>query len=84
MTDRKKDKLPESSREICSEAVSWSSEQVMRSSQDRRQGLDRRAYYGRAMTVPDMRAPDLRQGADRRSGQDRRVKLVITGRAVEA
>jgi len=44
--------------------------------EDRRAGIDRRAVNGRQMTVPDVR------NADRRS-DDRRVRLTITGRAMD-
>jgi len=60
--------------------VQWSSEHQIRSSDDRRSGIDRREYKGRSITVPNMRA-----GHDRRTGADRRgkVRLTITGRAID-
>lgn len=59
--------------------VTWSSQKRMRSSKDRRNGVERRHMSGRAITVPDMRS-----GEERRSGKERRkVKLVITGRAID-
>ena len=62
------------------EEVIWSSEHQMRSSDDRRTGIDRRQCSGRSITVPDMRA-----GVDRRAGADRRekVRITITGRAID-
>lgn len=62
------------------EEVVWSSEHQIRGADDRRSDIDRRQYSGRCITVPDMRA-----GADRRSGNDRRnkVRLTITGRAMD-
>lgn len=61
------------------EKVVWSSEQQTRSTDDRRIGTDRRQYKGRSITVPDMRA-----GNDRRAGNERRkVRLTITGRAID-
>ncbi len=62
------------------EEVIWSSEHQIRGTDERRSGIDRRQYSGRCITVPDMRA-----GADRRSGNDRRnkVRLTITGRAID-
>jgi hypothetical protein len=63
-----------------SDEVQWSSEQKVRSNDDRRSGSERRQYSGRSITVPDMRA-----GSDRRSGGERRMKvrLTITGRAID-
>jgi len=62
------------------EDVQWSSEHQVRSSGDRRSGVDRRQYKGRSITVPDMRVSQ-----ERRSGGDRRgkVRLTITGRAMD-
>ncbi|MEP1740427.1 MAG: hypothetical protein ABJI60_04750 [Kangiellaceae bacterium] len=62
------------------EEVLWSSEHQVRRESDRREGIDRRQYQGRSITVPDMRA-----GNERRSGADRRekVRLTITGRAMD-
>ncbi len=62
------------------EEVLWSSEHKLRRDSDRREGIDRRQYQGRSITVPDMRS-----GSDRRSGKDRRekVRLTITGRAMD-
>jgi hypothetical protein len=60
--------------------VIWSSRQRERNNSERRAAPDRRQMAGRAINVPDMRA-----GNDRRSGADRRkVKLTITGRAMDA
>lgn len=62
------------------EEVLWSSEQQVRRECDRREGVDRRQYQGRSITVPDMRS-----GNERRAGNDRRekVRLTITGRAMD-
>ncbi|MBV1910099.1 MAG: hypothetical protein KUG78_12415 [Kangiellaceae bacterium] len=62
------------------EDVQWSSEHEIRSTDDRRESIDRRQYKGRSITVPDMRA-----GAERRVEGDRRnkVRLTITGRAMD-
>jgi hypothetical protein len=62
------------------EEVIWSSEHQIKGADERRSGIDRRQYSGRSITVPDMRA-----GANRRSGKDRRnkVRLTITGRAMD-
>ena len=60
--------------------VSWSSHQKVRSSNDRRANSDRRLLTGRAISVPNMRV-----GHERRADKDRRkVKLTITGRAMDA
>lgn len=68
--------LPKSSVE----EVTWSSKHQVRASSDRREGVDRRQFAGRSITVPDMRS-----GADRRSGSDRRhkVRITVTGRAMD-
>jgi len=63
--------------------VVWSNEyQVQnideRRSFDRREGADRRQHAGRGITVPDMRINDRRMANNRR-----RVKLTITGRAMD-
>jgi len=59
--------------------VVWSSEHQIKRTEERREGIDRRQFNGRSITVPDMRA-----GTDRRSGQDRRkVRITITGRAMD-
>jgi len=63
--------------------VVWSTEyQVQnideRRSFDRREGADRRQHAGRGITVPDMRINDRRMANDRR-----RVRLTITGRAMD-
>jgi hypothetical protein len=62
------------------EEALWSSEQQVRKDTDRREGIDRRQYNGRSITVPDMRS-----GQERRAGDDRRakVRLTITGRAMD-
>lgn len=68
-----------STESIDEEQVTWSSKKRVRSKQDRRSGDDRRQMGSRAITVPDMRS-----GIERRSGADRRkVRLVITGRAID-
>jgi hypothetical protein len=60
--------------------VIWSSRQRESAGQERRSAPDRRQMTGRAINVPDMR-----HGNDRRAGEDRRkVKLTITGRAMDA
>ena len=58
----------------------WSSDPQVRSISDRRASTERRQFNGRSITVPDMRS-----GAQRRSGDERRrkVKLIITGRAID-
>jgi hypothetical protein len=62
------------------EEITWSSEAIERRSDDRRSGVDRRQLQGRTITVPDMRS-----GIDRRQGQRRKkVRLTITGRAIDA
>lgn len=61
------------------EAVVWTPNMPDRRLTDRRNGIDRRAVNGRQMLVPDMRAGD-----DRRSDDRRRVRLTITGRAMDA
>ena len=60
--------------------VVWSSDHQIKRSDERREGIDRRQFNGRSITVPDMRS-----GIDRRSGQDRRQKtrITITGRALD-
>lgn len=60
--------------------VVWSSRQQVRSGPERRSGEDRRQHAGgRVITVPDMRT-----GIDRRSDSNRRkVRLTITGRAID-
>ena len=65
------------------DTVEWSTEcQVHqtdeRRSFDRREGADRRQHAGRSITVPDMRKNDRRMSGDRR-----RVRLTITGRAMD-
>ncbi|MET1254131.1 hypothetical protein [Aliikangiella maris] len=68
----------DSEKDLSSDKVTWTSQKrVDRSAIDRRSGEDRRQMTGRTITVPDMR-----QG-ERRSGKDRRkVRLTITGRAM--
>ena len=46
---------------------------------DRRSGVDRREVNGRAVTVPDVQS-----NSDRRADDRRRVRLTITGRAMDA
>jgi len=60
--------------------VKWSSEQQIRSTDERRSGIERRQYKGPSITVPDMRA-----GHNRRTGDERRdkLRLTITGRAID-
>ena len=63
--------------------VQWSTEyQVQnideRRSFERREGADRRQHAGRSITVPDMRKSDRRM-----AGERRRVRLTITGRAMD-
>ncbi|WP_444997685.1 hypothetical protein [Aliikangiella sp. IMCC44359] len=69
---------PDSDNEIVSDNVTWTSQKKdERKESERRSGEDRRQMSGRTITVPDMR-----QG-ERRSGKDRRkVRLTITGRAM--
>jgi len=60
------------------QGVTWTSRQRVRSNNERR-SQDRREFSGRVITVPDMRS-----GSDRRNGNERRkVRLVITGRAID-
>lgn len=61
------------------EAVVWTPNMPDRRLADRRSGVDRRAVNGRQMVVPDLRSSDDRRGVDRR-----RVRLTITGRAMNA
>jgi len=63
-----------------SEDVHWSSDPQIRNPTDRRGEAERRHFNGRSITVPDMRS-----GFERRSGDERRrkVRLVITGRAMD-
>jgi hypothetical protein len=63
--------------------VEWSTEyqlhhQDERRSFDRREGSDRRQHAGRRITVPDMRNNDRRMVSERR-----KVRLIITGRAMD-
>lgn len=62
------------------EEVKWSSEQQANKADERREGMDRRRYKGRSITVPDMRS-----GVDRRAGAPvkGKVRLTITGRAMD-
>lgn len=62
------------------EDAQWSSDPKLRSSSDRREGVERRQFNGRSITVPDMRS-----GLERRTGEERRrkVRLTITGRAMD-
>lgn len=59
------------------ESVVWTPNMPERRLSDRRNGVDRRNVNGRAVAVPDLRAQD-----DRRAN-DRRVRLTITGRALD-
>ncbi len=63
-----------------SEDAHWSSEPQVRSNTERRTSTERRHFSGRTITVPDMRS-----GFERRIGNERRrkVRLVITGRAMD-
>ena len=62
------------------EDVHWSSDPQVRNPTDRRGDAERRQFNGRSITVPDMRS-----GLERRRGDERRrkVRLVITGRAMD-
>ena len=70
----------ESNTELADEqSVTWSSRQAIRK-EERRDQIERRDMESRPITVPDMRS-----GMERRTGADRRkVRLTITGRAVDA
>ncbi|NQD38887.1 hypothetical protein HPT27_17865 [Permianibacter sp. IMCC34836] len=59
------------------EAIVWTPNMPDRRLNDRRGGIDRRAVNGRQVTVPDVRS------ADRRNEDRRRVRLTITGRAMD-
>ncbi|HEX4911243.1 MAG TPA: hypothetical protein VFV64_10835 [Permianibacter sp.] len=61
------------------ETVTWTPTMPDRRLADRRTGIDRRAVNGRQMTVPDLRSQQDRRGEDRR-----KVRLTITGRAINA
>jgi len=63
--------------------VEWSTEYQLhhkdeRCSFDRREGSDRRKNAGRSITVPNMRKNDRRIDCERR-----KVRLIITGRAMD-
>lgn len=58
----------------------WSSEPQIRGSSDRRAQAERRELNGRSITVPDMRSGYDRRHTDARR---RKVRLVITGRAMD-
>ena len=65
------------------DTVEWSSDcQVNQSSDrrsfDRRDGADRRQHSGRSISVPDMRLADRRM-----VGERRKVRIMITGRAMD-
>jgi len=62
------------------EDLHWSSDPQVRNPMDRRASAERRNFNGRSITVPDMRS-----GLERRCGSERRrkVRLVITGRAMD-
>ncbi|MCF6194422.1 MAG: hypothetical protein L3J46_08850 [Kangiellaceae bacterium] len=62
------------------EDLHWSSDPQVRNPTDRRASAERRQFNGRSITVPDMRS-----GLERRCGNERRrkVRLVITGRAMD-
>lgn len=66
------------SKDSDDEAVVWTPTMPDRRLADRRSGIDRRAVNGRQMSVPDVRTGD-----DRRSDDRRRVRLTITGRALD-
>ncbi len=61
------------------EEVVWTPTMPDRRLADRRSGLDRRDINGRGMNVPD-----VRNGSDRRGNDRRKVRLTITGRAMDA
>jgi hypothetical protein len=67
------------SKQTEDEAVVWTPNMPDRRLADRRSGIDRRAVNGRQMIVPDLRASE-----DRRADDRRRVRLTITGRAMDA
>lgn len=65
------------------ERVEWSTEYQVHNSDerrsfDRRDGSERRQHTGRSITVPDMRKSDRRM-----AGERRKVRLTITGRAMD-
>jgi hypothetical protein len=61
------------------EQVVWTPDMPDRRVSDRRSGIDRRQVNGRTMNVPDLRSESDRRGPDRR-----KVRLTITGRALNA
>lgn len=61
------------------EEVVWTPNMPDRRLTDRRTGIDRRAVNGRQMVVPDLRASN-----DRRADDRRKVRLTITGRAIDS
>lgn len=61
------------------EQVVWTPDMPDRRLNDRRAGVDRRQVNGRQMNVPDLREQNERRGEDRR-----KVRLTITGRALNA
>ena len=60
------------------ETVVWTPKMPDRRLNDRRSGIDRRSINGRPVTVPDLRSTEERRGEDRR-----KVRLTITGRAID-
>lgn len=77
MSERRNDKTIEATS-VDDERVIWTPNMPDRRLNDRRAGIDRRSVNGRQMTVPDMRDERERRAADRR-----RVRLTITGRAID-
>jgi hypothetical protein len=61
------------------EQVQWTPDMPDRRANDRREGIDRRQVNGRQMNVPD-----LRESSDRRGEERRKVRITITGRALNA
>lgn len=61
------------------EQVVWTPDMPDRRVNDRRTGIDRRNVNGRQLNVPDLRAQSDRRGEERR-----KVRLTITGRALNA
>ncbi len=77
MSERRNDRGVEG-KTVDDERVIWTPNMPDRRLNDRRAGIDRRAVNGRQMTVPDMRGDNERRSEDRR-----RVRLTITGRAID-
>ena len=63
------------------EIVTWTPKMPDRRISERRGGIDRRQYHGKPLNVPNtIRSGDERRKCDRR----KKVRLTITGRAMDA